>query len=195
MKKVLFATILICCGLIGAVIGSLVCKNSEKDKSMNYAATALVESFDWRIATGHKISAFKLSREDFYQNYYHITGGDAYSYSAGPTSGNLDGIEPEILEHEFSTPDNQNVDMYEIQLDYNMPKGCALIAIIAFYEDKICMSGVHVRIENIDELASITQDSENAISPATWPLNINKQTIEAWKTNYLRLVNQNSIGQ
>lgn len=192
MKKVLAGII---CALVicaSATMGYLFCKNTEDDTSMYYAAKTLVKSFGWNI-TPESTEKYNISEETFYKQYYHTTGESPSDPIDRQTSGNISGIEPEILNREYFISQDQNVSVYQFPLEYDMPEGCELIATIAFFEDEICMSSVQLQFDDVDsfiiKVESLDEGTRALLLPSIWPLNVEKQVIEEWKTNYVQFIN------
>lgn len=188
MKKLLMTIVALALIVVGSIIGFTLCKNAEEEKCMIFTAVALVQSFGWELDDNQETDAYRLSEEMFHDNYYHVTGGDFVKPTSGLTSGNIIGIAPEILDRSFFISNDQSVNMYEFPIAYDMPAGTSLWGVIAFYEGKICMSCVHVNLDaSIISQLSENKEADTKITPLTWPLNVDRNTIEQWKEKFSTL--------
>ena len=188
MKKILMTIAVLALTTVGGIGGYALSKNVGDKACRDFAATTLIQSFGWAVKENQEVNAFQLSEEMFHDNYYHITNGNFAEPAAGPTSGNIDGISPEILDRDFFLSNDQNVQMYEFPIVYDMPEGTALQGIIAFYEDKICMSCIHIQLDaSIISKVEANEEADSKITPLTWPLNVDKNTIEQWKKTFFTL--------
>lgn len=200
MKKLWVAITLICMAISG-VAGYWICKSGEQERCMVSEAITLVKSFGWQVDEGKEISLHEFGDGNFYEIYRHITG--EYPTSEEESSGvyprpnlargNIDGIVPEILTEEPFLSHSRFVSVCKIPILYDMPEGCYLVAEIGYYDGEICQSSVKVEFvdNDIDEFNVIADKlslvEKSKLIPTVWPLNVKKQVLEDWKTNYSSL--------
>lgn len=65
-----------------------------------------------------------------------------------------------------------------------MPEGAHLQSIVAFTDGEICMSAIHVQLDNVDQVYNRLSHDEVALLPLTWPLNVDKQVVHSWRQSF-----------
>lgn len=146
---------------------------------MKDMAFSLVASFDWKVQNLDDVQEYQLSKNEFYEMYRHLTNDV-------PTNGNIEGISPNDV---LSLTDTEQVlYVYEIPLEYDMPESTRLQSIIAFYNGKLCMSAIHVELENIEAVENMENQKNSTILPLTWSLNVNPSIIQNWRQSFLELM-------
>lgn len=153
-------------------------------------AISLVESFGWEISDTTQISEIVEQKFIFNQTYKNWT----VSKNSDISSGNIEGIMPLFLRKDDITSNDENVYCYIIPVDYDMPEDVQLQAIVAFYDGKICMSAIHADSSKlIDKITDIEKEAlpevaDEDIIPSTWPLNVEADILEKWKSKFLRFI-------
>lgn len=96
--------------------------------------------------------------------------------------GNLAGMRAELYDETYDTvSDIEQVNLYLIPLEYDLPQDAALEAMIGFYQDKLCMTAIHIKV---------SWEIPNVPTPVIWSLDVGKDTVEKWKSEFLRFPHQ-----
>lgn len=183
---ILYFTTVITVFIVGIHVGTYY-NNKNLLKNM---AISLVESFGWEISDTTQISEIVEQKLIFNQTYKNWT----VSKNSDISSGNIEGIMPLFLMNDDITSNDKNVYCYIIPIEYDMPEDVQLQAIVAFYNEKICMSAIHADSSKlIDKITDIEKEAlpevaDEDIIPSTWPLNVEADILEKWKSKFLRFI-------
>ena len=183
---ILYFTTVITVFIVGIHVGTYY---NNKNLLKNIAIS-LVESFGWEISDTTQISEIVEQKFIFNQTYKNWT----VSKNSDISSGNIEGIMPLFLRKDDITSNDENVYCYIIPVDYDMPEDVQLQAIVAFYDRKICMSAIHADSSKlIDKITDIEKEAlpevaDEDIIPSTWPLNVEADILEKWKSKFLRFI-------
>ena len=184
MKRFLAVAILTMLCLTGCIFAGELRQNTKEETSL-----CLVGSFGWDIAEDAEIAFQAISAKDFYKTYSFLNNKSVIFpektiEQEDIAQGNIPGIQSALFEETYNSISNEeNVFPYCIPLAYDMPENASLQALIGFYQEKLCMTAVHV---------NLSDSVSDAPMPLTWPLNVDQNTIETWKREFEQLQIQSS---
>ena len=184
MKRFLAVAILTMLCLTGCIFAGELRQNTKEETSL-----CLVGSFGWDIAEDAEIAFQAISAKDFYKTYSFLNNKSVIFpektiEQEDIAQGNIPGIQSALFEETYNSISNEeNVFLYCIPLAYDMPENASLQALIGFYQEKLCMTAVHV---------NLSDSVSDAPMPLTWPLNVDQNTIETWKREFEQLQIQSS---
>lgn len=154
--------------------------------TMQDIASMMTTSFGWTIQSSKDVNVYQISLQDFCEMYNHLTNEDNSSGLA-KSIGNIKGIDPHFLQESnihIACESKKAVYVYEFPLEFKMPEGAHLQSIVAFTDGEICMSAIHVQLDNVDQVYNRLSHDEVALLPLTWPLNVDKQVVHSWRQSF-----------
>lgn len=186
MKKILIIVIWLlsmCCAFFA---GGWTNQFAKDQYTMQDIASMMTTSFGWTIQSSKDVNVYQISLQDFCEMYNHLTNEDNSSGLA-KSIGNIKGIDPHFLQESnihIACESKKAVYVYEFPLEFKMPEGAHLQSIVAFTDGEICMSAIHVQLDNVDQVYNRLSHDEVALLPLTWPLNIDKQVVHSWRQSF-----------
>ena len=195
MKKILIIVIWLlsmCCAFFA---GGWTNQFAKDQYTMQDIASMMTTSFGWTIQSSKDVNAYQISLQDFCEMYNHLTNEDNSSGLA-KSSGNIKGIDPHFLQESnihIAGESKKAVYVYEFPLEFKMPEGAHLQSIVAFTDGEICMSAIHVQldqdiIDQVDNRLSHDEVAEAELLPSTWPLNVDKLVVHSWGQSFDKLM-------
>lgn len=182
MKRFLTITILTLSCLCGCVFAGELRRDTKEE-----TAVCLIESFGWSVDKQGSTELRRMSAHDFYAWYHHWIGKSGFRTNEIVSQedvgkGNLAGMRAELYDETYDTvSDTEQVSLYLIPLEYDLPQDAALEAMIGFYQDKLCMTAIHIKV---------SWEIPNVPTPVIWSLDVGKDTVEKWKSEFLRFPHQ-----
>ena len=186
MKKILIIVIWLlsmCCAFFA---GGWTNQFAKDQYTMQDIASMMTTSFGWTIQSSKDVNVYQISLQDFCEMYNHLTNEDNSSGLA-KSIGNIKGIDPHFLQESnihIACESKKAVYVYEFPLEFKMPEGAHLQSIVAFTDGEICMSAIHVQLDNVDQVYNRLSHNEVALLPLTWPLNVDKQVVHSWRQSF-----------
>lgn len=186
MKKILIIVIWLlsmCCAFFA---GGRTNQFAKDQYTMQDIASMMTTSFGWTIQSSKDVNVYQISLQDFCEMYNHLTNEDNSSGLA-KSIGNIKGIDPHFLQESnihIACESKKAVYVYEFPLEFKMPEGAHLQSIVAFTDGEICMSAIHVQLDNVDQVYNRLSHDEVALLPLTWPLNVDKQVVHSWRQSF-----------
>ena len=186
MKKILIIVIWLlsmCCAFFA---GGWTNQFAKDQYTMQDIASMMTTSFGWTIQSSKDVNVYQISLQDFCEMYNHLTNEDNSSGLA-KSIGNIKGIDPHFLQESnihIACESKKAVYVYEFPLEFKMPEGAHLQSIVAFTDGEICMSAIHVQLDNVDQVYNRLSHDEVALLPLTWPLNVDKQVVHSWRQSF-----------
>ena len=186
MKKILIIVIWLlsmCCAFFA---GGWTNQFAKDQYTMQDIASMMTTSFGWTIQSSKNVNVYQISLQDFCEMYNHLTNEDNSSGLA-KSIGNIKGIDPHFLQESnihIACESKKAVYVYEFPLEFKMPEGAHLQSIVAFTDGEICMSAIHVQLDNVDQVYNRLSHDEVALLPLTWPLNVDKQVVHSWRQSF-----------
>lgn len=186
MKKILIIVIWLlsmCCAFFA---GGWTNQFAKDQYTMKDIASMMTTSFGWTIQSSKDVNVYQISLQDFCEMYNHLTNEDNSSGLA-KSIGNIKGIDPHFLQESnihIACESKKAVYVYEFPLEFKMPEGAHLQSIVAFTDGEICMSAIHVQLDNVDQVYNRLSHDEVALLPLTWPLNVDKQVVHSWRQSF-----------
>ena len=190
MKKILIIVIWLlsmCCAFFA---GGWTNQFAKDQYTMQDIASMMTTSFGWTIQSSKDVNAYQISLQDFCEMYNRLTNEDNSSGLA-KSIGNIKGIDPHFLQESnihIACESKKAVYVYEFPLEFKMPEGAHLQSIVAFTDGEICMSAIHVQLDNVDQVYNRLSHDEVALLPLTWPLNVDKQVVHSWGQSFDKLM-------
>lgn len=186
MKKILIIVIWLlsmCCAFFA---GGWTNQFAKDQYTMQDIASMMTTSFGWTIQSSKDVNVYQISLQDYCEMYNHLTNEDNSSGLA-KSIGNIKGIDPHFLQESnihIACESKKAVYVYEFPLEFKMPEGAHLQSIVAFTDGEICMSAIHVQLDNVDQVYNRLSHDEVALLPLTWPLNVDKQVVHSWRQSF-----------